>query len=132
MQLSQFLAVINISQRVKEAKENWFPLLVIIIGTVTYSVTVTSATEAVIRQQVETTRLEQIGVAWILFGALWTALGAHLNNKDRDSLDLMVSQNSLNTKEIVRIFKAASNYSTFGAFMIILGTVVLLYKIYLH
>ncbi len=132
MQIKKLLTAINPVERIREVRENWFPWIVVLIGTATYSVSVISATEAVVKHQVEATRLEQIGTAWLLFGALWTALGAHLSRKDRMALDAMANQGALDVKEIVRIFKAASNFSTFGAFMIVLGTVVLLYKMYLH
>jgi hypothetical protein len=132
MQIKKILTALNPIARIKEVRENWFPWIVVLIGTATYSISVTSVTEAVVRHQVETTRLEQIGTAWLLFGALWTALGAHLTRKDRMALDVMAAQGALDAKEIVRIFKAASNFSTFGAFMIVLGTAVLLYKMYVH
>lgn len=132
MQIRKFMTVLNVVERGKEVRENWFPWIVVLIGTATYSISVISATEAVVRHQVEATRLEQIGTAWLLFGALWTALGAHLNRKDKMTLDAMANQGALDVKEIVRILKAASNFSTFGAFMIVLGTIVLLYKMYLH
>lgn len=132
MQIKKLLTVVNPVERIKEVRENWFPWIVILTGTATYAVSVILATEAVVRHQVETIRLEQIGAAWLLFGALWTALGAHLSRKDRAALDAMANQGTLDAKEIVRIFKAASNFSTFGALMIALGTAVLLFKIYLH
>jgi hypothetical protein len=132
MQIKKLLTVVNPVERIKAVRENWFPWIVILTGTATYAVSVILATEAVVRHQVETIRLEQIGAAWLLFGALWTALGAHLNRKDRAALDAMANQGTLDAKEIVRIFKAASNFSTFGAFMIALGTAVLLFKMYLH
>lgn len=132
MQKQKFLTVVNLVERIKDILENWFPWIVILIGTATYSVSAISAAEAVVRHQVEAIRLEQIGTAWLLFGALWTALGAHLSRKDITALDAMANQGSLDAKKIVRIFKAASNFSTFGALMITLGTVVLLYKTYLH
>jgi hypothetical protein len=132
MQIKKVLTVLNLIARLKEAKENWFPWIVVSIGTGTYVVSVISATDALMRHQVETTRLEQIGIAWLLFGALWTALGAHLSGKDRASLDSMANQGILDAKEVVRILKAASNFSTFGAFMVILGSTVLLYKLFLH
>ena len=132
MQIKKLLTAVNPVERIKEVLERWFPWIVILIGTATYSVSVISVTEAVVRHQVEATRLEQIGTAWLLFGALWTALGAHLNRKEKMALDAMANQGALDVKEIVRIFKAASNFSTFGALMIVLGTVVLLYNMYLH
>lgn len=132
MQIKKLLTVVNPVERIKDVRENWFPWIVILIGAATYSVSVILATEAAMRHQVEAIRLEQIGTAWILFGALWTALGAHLSRKDRTALDGMADQGTLDAKEIVRIFKAASNFSTFGAFMIVLGTAALLYKMYLH
>lgn len=132
MQIKKLLTALNPIERIKEVRENWFPWIVVLIGTATYSVSVISATEIVLKHQVEAMRLEQIGTAWLLFGALWTALGAHLTKKDRMVLDAMANQGALDVKEVVRIFKAASNFATHGAFMIALGTVVLLYKIYLH
>lgn len=132
MQLNKLFSAINPIERFKEFQENWFPWIVVVIGTITYFVSVISATEAVVKHQVGATRLEQVGTAWLLFGALWTALGAHLSSNDRKVLDEMADKGVLDANEIVRIFKAASNFSTFGAFMIVLGTAVLLYKMYLH
>ncbi len=132
MQSKKFLTALNPVERIKEVRENWFPWIVVLIGTAIYSVSVIFATGAVMRHQIAATWLEQIGTAWLLFGALWTALGAFLTKKDRMALDAMAAQGTLDAKEIVRILKAASNHSTFGAFMIVLGTAVLLYKMYLH
>ena len=132
MQIKKILTAINPIERIKEIRENWFPWVVVLIGTGTYAVTVITATDAVLKHQVEAARLEQVGTVWLLFGALWTSLGAHLNRKDRKALDDMAGQGVLDVQEIVRIVKAASNFATFGAFMIALGTAVLLYKMYLH
>jgi len=132
MQIKKLLTALNPVERIKEVRENWFPWIVILIGTAAYVGTAISVAEAAVRHQAEAARLEQIGTAWLLFGALWTALGPHLNREDRMALDAMANQGALDAKEIARIFKAASNFSTQGAFMIVLGTVVLFYKMYLH
>jgi len=101
MQINKILSALNLIERIREVRENWFPWMVILISIAIYSISVVFATDAVVRHQVEATRLEQIGTAWLLFGALWTALGAHLNTKDRTTLDTMANQGVLDAKEIV-------------------------------
>jgi hypothetical protein len=132
MQIRKLLTTINLFDRIKEFRENWFPWIVILVGTSTYSISIMSVTQAVARNHVAAIWLERIGTAWLLFGALWTALGAHLSAKDKASLDRMAAQGALEVDEIVRMFKAASNFATFGAFMIMLGTAVLLYKSWMY
>ena len=128
-----FVSIINSCiEFVKYFLKNWFPYLAIVIGTFAYFWSVIFATEAVYLKNIKLERLEQIGTAWLLFGALWTALGAHLSKEDKYSLDKMAENNSLDPKEIVRIFKAASNFSTSGAVMILLGTIALFYKMYIQ
>jgi len=132
MPIRKFFSIVNIVDRIKEALDNWFPWVVILIGTATYILTVSFATDAAVKNGIQKVRLEQIGTAWVLLGALWTALGTHLTKKDKAILDNMASQGPLDAKEIVRMLKAASNFSTYGAVMIILGTSVLVYKMLWH
>jgi len=118
----------NIRECLKEARVNWFAYLVILIGTCGYMETVFFATDSAMKHAVEASRLEQIGTAWVLIGALWTALGPHLNVVDRRALETMASQGTLDAKEIVRMFKAASNFALSGAIMILAGSAALFYK----
>jgi hypothetical protein len=70
--------------------------------------------------------LEKMGTGAVLFGAMWTALGAHLSKSDVHSLDTLTADRQ--TLEIVRMLKSASNFSTWGAVFILIGTMLLLVK----
>jgi hypothetical protein len=76
--------------------------------------------------------LELLSIGLILLGGLWTTLGVHLTADDKKKLNEMAASKQLDPVEIVRLFKAASNFATSGAMLILLGSVGLIGALLMH
>jgi len=108
-------------------RNNWFSLLVSTIGAFLLIWSEIALLGFIFENKdLSSSDLEKMGTGAVLFGALCTALGAHISKSDMQSLNDLTAERQV--LKIVSMLKAASTFSTWGALFILIGTILLLIK----
>ena len=110
---------------------DWFAWLAVFVGTVVIVISSIAAGEAFALGRPNPRTLEIVSVAWILLGALWTALGAHASPSTRPLLEQMSQTGQIDPKVLANMLLVNSRFATYGALMIVVGSAILVVNIFL-
>ncbi len=119
--LRDFIRLTNV---VGDLKINWFPWLAIIITTMTFV-----AIEFIGLNKFSGRKINHAfgvsGTILVLAGTFWMALGAFLNEKEKEKLRVMATNDKIDAKELVRMLIANSNFVSTGAMFILVASILL-------
>lgn len=77
--------------------------------------------------------VELAGNLALLFGIVITAMGAHLSSAERSALeDVSEGKGALDSKTVANLLLSASKYSSQGLFFLLLGTTLIVIKLFFH
>lgn len=121
----------NALKILKSKKMDLFAWVVIIVFVATFVVFEWSLILTAYGKLSRAIFLEFNGVAFTMFGALWTALGVRVSPKEKEALLQLKKNSGVVTEELIHMLSVASRFATFGAWFILIGGILLCAKVVL-